>query len=156
MTTAFTSPTGLCDLCCCHGVIARSVFPQKTLLPVLESGAQLHEFISINTYGDIPTRQVRIYSCVDASGTVGTSKYKWKRRRELEGTVDRLRKRQKDKERLVGVIRRSRQTECCSQRFLRLTAAALWTCVFLWQGRSGWMIFGSYIRTHEHKSRLMC
>lgn len=88
MTSAFTSPTGLCDLCCCHRVIARYVFPQKNFswnFHFLKSGAQLHESISINAYGDIPTRQVRIYSCVDVSGTVGTSKYKWKRCRELEG-----------------------------------------------------------------------
>ncbi len=85
MTSAFTSPTGPCDLCCCHRVIARYVFPQKTFLPFLEKWSTTPWSISINTYGDIPTRQVRIYSCVDASGTVGTSKYKWKRCRELEG-----------------------------------------------------------------------
>lgn len=90
MTSAFTFQTGLCDLCCCHRVIARSVFPQKLSFQFMESGAQLHESISINTYGYIiPTRQVRIYSCIDARGTVGirTPKYKWKklRRRKLEG-----------------------------------------------------------------------
>lgn len=90
MTSAFTFQTGLCDLFCCHRVIARSVFPQKLSFQFMKSGAQLHESISINTYGYIPTRQVRIYNCVrDARGTVGirTPKYKWKRlrHREMEG-----------------------------------------------------------------------
>lgn len=72
----------------------------------MKSGTQLSEAISINTYGDIPLRQVRIYSCVDAIGTVGirTPKYKWTRLRcrELEG---RLGKQGKDKKRLVAVIK---------------------------------------------------
>jgi len=36
MTSAFTFQTELCDLCCCHRVITRAEFPQKTFLPVYE------------------------------------------------------------------------------------------------------------------------
>lgn len=109
MTSDFTFQTGLCDLCCCHRVITRSVLPQKLSFQFMKSGSQLHEAISINTYGYIPTRQVRIYSCIDARGTVGirTPKYN-KEEYEIESwKVDRLGKQGKDKERLVGVIRRS-------------------------------------------------
>ncbi len=58
------------------GSLQDMCFHKKLSLHFLKSGAQLHETISINAYGDIPTRQVRIYSCVDASGTVCTSNYK--------------------------------------------------------------------------------